>query len=235
MTVRIAIDTGGTFTDLVLFDVDTGDLFFHKVGSTPDDPGRALVRGIAEVIDKAGASGQAIELLVHGTTVATNAVLERKGAATGLITTVAGRGDAAHGLGGHVIADGGCTCPGDVAKAFAAGADFVMLGSMLAGTDESPGEKVVTLGGVKKEYRGMASKDAQIKWRGRYSSNEGISTFIPYKGSVKTILEDLRNGIVSGFSYSGARSVVELQTKAKFIKQTNAGLGESRTHILGKT
>ena len=109
-----------------------------------------------------------------------------------------------------------------------------MLGSLLAGTDESPGEKIITLGGVKKEYRGMASKDAQIKWRGRYSSNEGISTFIPYKGSVETILEDLRNGIVSGFSYSGARTIMELQTKAKFIKQTNAGLGESRTHILGK-
>ena len=68
MTMRIAIDTGGTFTDLVLFDAATGALFFHKVGSTPDDPGRALVRGIAEVIDKAGAFGQAIELLVHGTT-----------------------------------------------------------------------------------------------------------------------------------------------------------------------
>lgn len=134
-----------------------------------------------------------------------------------------------------IIADGGLRSSGDIVKAIAAGADFVMLGSLLAGTDESPGEKIITHGGVQKEYRGMASKDAQIKWRGRYSSNEGISTFIPYKGSVKTILEDLRNGIVSGFSYSGARSVVELQTKAKFIKQTNAGLGESRTHILGKT
>jgi len=133
-----------------------------------------------------------------------------------------------------IIADGGIRSSGDIVKAIAAGADFVMLGSLLAGTDESPGEKVVTLGGVKKEYRGMASKDAQIKWRGRYSSNEGISTFIPYKGSIKTILEDLRNGIVSGFSYSGARTILELQTKAKFIKQTNAGLGESRTHILGK-
>ena len=95
MTVRIAIDTGGTFTDLVLFDVDTGDLFFHKVGSTPDDPGRALVRGIAEVIDKAGASGQAIELLVHGTTVATNAVLQRRGARAAFITT-AGFRDVLH-------------------------------------------------------------------------------------------------------------------------------------------
>ena len=133
-----------------------------------------------------------------------------------------------------IIADGGIRSSGDIVKAISAGADFVMLGSLLAGTDESPGEKIITLGGVKKEYRGMASKDAQIKWRGRYSSNEGISTMIPYKGSVNNILEDLRNGIVSGFSYSGARTVVGLQTKAKFIKQTNAGFLESRTHILKK-
>ena len=95
MTVRIAIDTGGTFTDLVLFDAATGALFFHKVGSTPDDPGRALVRGIAEVIDKAGAFGQAIELLVHGTTVATNAVLQRRGSRAAFITT-AGFRDVLH-------------------------------------------------------------------------------------------------------------------------------------------
>ena len=94
MNVRIAIDTGGTFTDLVLSDSD-GELFFHKVASTPDDPGRALVQGIAEAIEEAGASGQPIELLVHGTTVATNSVLQRRGAKAAFITT-AGFRDVLH-------------------------------------------------------------------------------------------------------------------------------------------
>jgi len=134
----------------------------------------------------------------------------------------------------RIIADGGIRTSGDIVKAFAAGADFVMLGSMLAGTDESPGEKIVTLKGVQKEYRGMASKEAQLDWRGKFSSNEGVSTLIPYKGRVEEILEDLKNGIISGLSYSGARTILELQAKAKFIRQTRASLIESSTHILGK-
>jgi IMP dehydrogenase len=133
-----------------------------------------------------------------------------------------------------IIADGGMRSSGDVVKALAAGADFVMLGSMLAGTDESPGKKVVTLGGIKKEYRGMASKEAQMEWRGRCSSDEGVATMIPYKGPVATVLEDLKNGIASGFSYSGARTIEELREKAVFIRQTSAGLNEGHTHILGK-
>jgi IMP dehydrogenase len=133
-----------------------------------------------------------------------------------------------------IIADGGMRSSGDVVKALAAGADFVMLGSMFAGTDESPGKKVVTLGGIKKEYRGMASKEAQMDWRGKYSSNEGIATMIPYKGPVAAVLEDLKNGIASGFSYSGARTIKELREKAVFVRQTNAGLGESKTHILSR-
>ena len=78
----------------------------------------------------------------------------------------------------------------------------------------------------------MASKEAQISWRGKFSSNEGISTRIPYKGAVELILEDLKNGITSGLSYSGARTLDELWGKSHFIRQTNAGLRESKTHIL---
>ena len=107
-----------------------------------------------------------------------------------------------------------------------------MLGSLLGGTHESPGEKVITLAGVKKKYRGMASKDAQMDWRGKYSSNEGVSTFVDFKGSVHIILEDLCNGIKSGLSYSGCRTIKEFQSKVQFIRQTSAGLGESKTHIL---
>jgi len=133
-----------------------------------------------------------------------------------------------------IIADGGIRTAGDIVKALAAGADFVMLGSLLAGTDETPGEVVQLPQGLKKRYRGMASKDAQMDWRGRYSSNEGVSTFIDYRGPVKNILEDLRGGMVSGLSYSGCRSISELQTKAQWTRQTTAGLSESKTHILSK-
>jgi IMP dehydrogenase len=131
-----------------------------------------------------------------------------------------------------IIADGGIRSSGDIVKALAAGADFVMLGSMLAGTEESPGKKMYTLGGIRKEYRGMASKDAQMDWKGQYSSDEGICTSVNYKGPVGSILKDLRKGIVSGLSYSGARTIRELQAKAQFIRQTSAGLSESHTHIL---
>lgn len=134
----------------------------------------------------------------------------------------------------NIIADGGIRNSGDIVKAIAAGADFVMLGSLLAGTDESPGEKTVTFGGIKKKYRGMASKDAQINWKGKYSSNEGVSTLIPYKGPVEAVLEDLHRGITSGLSYSGARSIIELQAKAIFIRQTPAGQFESTAHIMRK-
>jgi len=132
-----------------------------------------------------------------------------------------------------IIADGGIRSSGDIVKALAAGADFVMLGSMLAGTEESPGKKMYTLGGIRKEYRGMASKDAQMDWKGQYSSDEGICTSVDYKGPVDSILKDLRRGIVSGLSYSGARTIEELQSKAVWTSQTNAGLLEGRTHILG--
>jgi len=134
-----------------------------------------------------------------------------------------------------IIADGGIRSSGDVVKALAAGADFVMLGSMLAGTKQSPGFVIEDASGLQyKIYRGMASKEAQVSWRGKYSSNEGISTRIPFKGSVEDVLRDIRNGITSGFSYSGARNITQLWLKAKFIRQTSAGLGESRTHILSK-
>ncbi len=132
-----------------------------------------------------------------------------------------------------LIADGGIKTSGDAVKALAAGAHFVMLGSLLAGTDESPGEIHTDIDGYKyKVYRGMASQEAQMQWRGSVSSLEGVSTTIPYKGSVTGIIEDLRVGIRSGFSYSGARNLAELHEKATFIQQTPAGQLESSTHIL---
>jgi len=131
-----------------------------------------------------------------------------------------------------LIADGGIRTNGDIVKALAAGADFVMLGSLLAGTDESPGEMFTNDKKKYKVYRGMASSNAQKDWRGKTSAPEGISTTIPYKGSVKQILSDMTGNIQSGFSYSGARSMQELWFNSNFIKQTSAGQFESSTHIL---
>ena len=130
-----------------------------------------------------------------------------------------------------LIADGGIRTSGDIVKALAAGADFVMVGSLLAGTDETPGTVIDTREGRKKVYRGMASKEAQWKWRNRVSSVEGISHTVPLKGPVEDVLEELRVGIRSGISYSGATDVSSLQSKAQFIRQTTSGQVESSTHI----
>ena len=132
-----------------------------------------------------------------------------------------------------IIADGGMRTTGDMVKAYAAGADFVIIGSMLAGTKETPGEVFFGQEGKKyKVYRGMASAAAQKSWRGKTATPEGVSTTIPYCGSVKSILRDIAGGIRSGLSYSGASSIRELQSKAEFILQSNAGQVESFTHIL---
>ncbi len=132
-----------------------------------------------------------------------------------------------------IIADGGIKTSGDIVKALAAGADFVMCGSLLAGTEESPGLVITMPDGTRmKEYRGMASKDAQMSWRNRSSTPEGVASYIPYKGSVVDILRDLEGGIRSGLSYTGARNLAELQNKAQWSRQTSAGTVESGTHIL---
>jgi IMP dehydrogenase len=132
-----------------------------------------------------------------------------------------------------LIADGGIKNSGDIVKALAAGADVVMLGSLLAGTDETPSETFRDRDGrCFKAYRGMASAEAQKAWRGKTSSLEGVSTTIPCKGSVRNVVEELLTGVRSGLSYSGARDIPELRSKAKFILQSHAASIESSTHIL---
>ncbi len=131
-----------------------------------------------------------------------------------------------------IIADGGIRNSGDMVKAIAAGADAVMCGSLLSGTAETPGNVFEDRDGFKyKTYRGMASKEAQMSWRGKYSSFEGVASQVPFRGNVGLLLEDLKRGLRSGFSYSGARNISELQSKAVFVRQTSAGFGESKTHI----
>jgi len=125
--------------------------------------------------------------------------------------------DAAHGLGAHIIADGGCTCPGDVAKAFGAGADFVMLGGMLAGHDEGGGE----IKDGKVTFYGMSSDTAMEKHHGgvaNYRSSEGRTVTIPYKGSVNDTVLDLLGGLRSTCTYVGASSLRHLSKCTTFVR-----------------
>jgi IMP dehydrogenase len=135
-----------------------------------------------------------------------------------------------------IIADGGVKTTGDMVKAYAAGADFVIVGSMLAGTKETPGEILSSTNGKKyKVYRGMASSKAQRSWRGKSATPEGISATVPYKGSVTNILKDFAGGIRSGLSYTGVHSLEELRCKSDFVRQSNASRVESGTHILRRS
>ena len=132
--------------------------------------------------------------------------------------------DAAHGLGGHIIADGGCTCPGDVSKAFAAGADFVMLGGMFAGHQESGGETITTEGEMYKVFYGMSSETAMDKYSGgvaEYRSSEGKTVKIPYKGSIANTLQGMLGGIRSTCTYVGAQKLKELSKCATFVRVNN--------------
>lgn len=131
-----------------------------------------------------------------------------------------------------VIADGGIRTSGDIVKAFAAGASTVMLGSMLSGTIETPGE--IKMG--RKQYRGMASKAAQVSWRGGVPEGmapEGESTYVSVKGHVKDVVQELTGGIRSGMSYINANSISEIRDKARFIEMSNSGIQESRAHGVG--
>jgi len=133
-----------------------------------------------------------------------------------------------------LIADGGLRNSGDIVKALAAGADFVMCGSLLAGTTETPGDLIRSKdgGSPRKLYRGMASREAQKSWRGKTGSIEGVSTTVPFRGPVKDVLRDLEWGIRSGLSYSGAKNLKELRAKARFIQQSDAAQTESAPHAL---
>ncbi len=116
--------------------------------------------------------------------------------------------DAAHGLHGHVISDGGCTCPGDFSKAFGAGGDFVMAGGMFAAHFESGGELVEIGGKQYKQFYGMSSSVAMNKHAGgvaEYRSSEGKAVILPYKGPIKDTINDILGGIRSTCTYVGAR------------------------------
>ncbi len=155
------------------------------------------------------------------------------------ITAIAYCAEVAHKYGKTIIADGGIRYSGDIVKAIAAGADTVMLGSLFAGTEESPGERIFYQGRAYKVYRGMGSIGAM---KARYSSDrysqenlekfvpEGIEGRIPFKGPLSDVVYQLVGGLKSGMGYTGSRTIKDLQENGKFVKITNAGLRESHAH-----
>lgn len=127
-----------------------------------------------------------------------------------------------------IIADGGIKTSGDMVKAFAAGANAVMLGSMLAGTDESPGSLMITETGKYKSFRGMASAEANL---GKdIAVAEGVATTVAYKGSVFQVLSNIRGGLGSGCSYSGVNKLKDLKENAMFIEVSTNTAGENKPH-----
>ena len=141
--------------------------------------------------------------------------------------------DAAHGLGGHIISDGGCKIPGDVAKAFGGGADFVMLGGMFAGHDESGGDIVEEHGKKFRLFYGMSSQTAMDKHAGgvaEYRASEGKTVKVPYKGPVSETVKDILGGVRSTCTYVGASELRELSKRTTFIR-----VAEQHNEVFGNS
>lgn len=140
--------------------------------------------------------------------------------------------DCAHVVDVPIMADGGIKSSGDIAKALAVGADCVMIGSLLAGTKESPGAILEKAQGLYKRYRGSASLETKVTHSQAQRNVEGESTIIPFKGGVKFILSGLVDGIRSAFSYTGASDLNQYWTKVEYNVVTNAGLAEAKPHLI---
>jgi IMP dehydrogenase len=162
------------------------------------------------------------------------------------LTAVMNAASAAREANVPVIADGGIRTSGDMAKALAAGASTVMVGSLLAGTEEAPGETFLYQGRAYKSYRGMGSVGAMARGSAdRYFQQdisdqlklvpEGIEGQVPYKGPVREIIHQLVGGVKAAMGYTGSRTIPDLQDRAKFVRITNAGLSESHVHDVAIT
>jgi IMP dehydrogenase len=160
------------------------------------------------------------------------------GAGVPQITAIAECAKATSGSGVPLIADGGIKFSGDVTKAIAAGADCVMIGSLLAGTEESPGETILYQGRTFKSYRGMGSLGAMPQGSAdRYAQDssgklvpEGIEGRVPYKGMLSDLVYQLVGGLRAGMGYCGCSTIQELRERAQFLRVTSAGLRESHVH-----
>jgi IMP dehydrogenase len=191
----------------------------------------------AQALAKAGVD--AIKVGMGPGSICTTRVVS--GAGVPQITAIMDCSRVAHRAGIPIIADGGIKFSGDIAKALAAGGDSVMIGSLFAGTDESPGETVLYQNRSYKVYRGMGSLEAmKAGSRDRYGQEgaffegklvpEGVEGMVPYKGSIEIMIPQLTGGLRAGMGYCGCRNIDELQTRSRFLRITSFGLKESHVH-----
>jgi IMP dehydrogenase len=193
----------------------------------------------ADVLVRAGADG--IKVGMGPASICTTRVVS--GVGVPQLTAITESAKMAAKAGIPVVADGGIRFSGDMVKALAAGAHSVMLGSVFAGTEESPGETILYQGRTYKLYRGMGSLEAMREREGsrnRYFQDdgenvgklvpEGIEGRVPYKGSLSLIIDQMVGGLKAGMGYTGCRSLAELRTKSRFIRVTSAGLRENHVH-----
>lgn len=236
---RALIDAGA---DALFIDAATGHTTrvmevigkLRELSDTPVVAGNVVTAEGARDLIKAGAA--CLKVGVGPGSICTTRVIS--GVGMPQFTAVQNVAEAAHQEGVQVIADGGIRYSGDITKALAAGADLVMLGSLLAGTRESPGQTVHSQGRRFKTYRGMGSIGAMRKGAGdRYGQNssgklvaEGVEGRVPYKGPLADVVFQLMGGLRSGMGYVGARNLHELREKAEFVRITPGGLRESHAH-----
>jgi len=195
----------------------------------------------AEVLIKAGAD--AVKVGIGPGSICTTRVVA--GVGVPQITAIADVSKITRKLGVPLIADGGIKYSGELPKAIAAGADTIMIGSLFAGTDESPGETILYQGRTYKSYRGMGSIGAMKQGsRDRYFQSdeidvklvpEGIEGRVPYRGPLSANIHQLMGGLRSGMGYTGCRTIRELKDNGQFMRITNAGLRESHVHDVNIT
>jgi IMP dehydrogenase len=236
---RALIDAGA---DALFIDAATGHTrhvieMIGRLRSLSDVPvvaGNVVTREGAEDLIRAGAS--AVKVGVGPGSICTTRVIS--GVGMPQFTAIRNVADVCREHGVSVIADGGIRYSGDIVKALAAGADLVMLGSLLAGTRESPGQTVHFQGRRFKTYRGMGSIGAMQKGASdRYGQNssgklvaEGVEGRVPYKGALSDVIFQLMGGLKSGMGYVGASNLRELRERANFVRITAGGLRESHVH-----
>ncbi len=235
----VVIDTAHGHTASVLQTVETIRQRYPDLAIVAGNV--ASREGAADLIT---AGADAIKVGIGAGSICTTRIVA--GVGVPQVTAITACSEAARPQGIPVIADGGIRYSGDIVKALAAGADCVMLGSMLAGTDFSPGEMILYEGRRYKAYRGMGSLGAmQGHGADRYGSGqssernklvpEGIEGQIPYKGMLKDVIYQMMGGLRSGMGYVGAANLQELREKARFVRITNAGLLESHPHSVSIT
>lgn len=232
----VVVDTAHGHSSMV---IDTVKRLKREFGAQPVVAGNVATGAATRALIDAGAD--AVKVGVGPGSICTTRVVA--GVGVPQLTAIADCAKAADGTGIPIIADGGIKYSGDITKAIAAGAHAVMIGSLLAGTDESPGEMVLYQGRSYKVYRGMGSVEAMRQGGGeRYFQfqdpadmerafvPEGIEGRVPYKGSLSSNMYQLVGGLRSGMGYLGCKTVEEMRRDARFVRITSAGLRESHVH-----